>query len=607
MAEDNQQNMAMKGGSGGTASPPRVLAYGPYAAWQLHGLWEMTLLHGLRVRGADVAYVLCDGLYSDCDMHWKATAPRTPQSCINCQARSTAIASQMGMDFRWLGRYITPEQQRQAHAWAASVPRDELPTCTYGDYEIGAWVRSSVHSHLRIFTLDLDNAEVERTYRSYAASGLIAAIALSALYDDVAPEILLILSGRFSSTNVAIQIAQQRGIRVVAHERGIIRENIILNHGPTRDISVFHKVWEDWGEVPLDEAEMQQILAFLEDRRKAKWQSWHAFSPPAAEESELLAKLNLTGDRPLFAAFLSSDDESADNVERNKPFGIQDAWIEATVAWAAQHPEIDLVLRAHPNIRGRFLGENRRQVELLRDLNKRLPVNARLIMPEDEVSSYTLMDAATVGLVFRSTAGLEMATLGKPVVVAAGGYYTGLPFVQTVSSTEDYPRMLDHLLATPVKQRSPEIQVAALRFAHGAFIKRNIPFPLIRMNDPHTGSLAFQTLDELLPGRDAGLDRACRIILQGEPIVLPPTPEQQRRDPNVELQMLGWLEEESAVTEPDTGDYPPEVAEAWKLAERGLERAAIARLERLAANPMLMPAAKAALKRVHRARETNEA
>ena len=50
----------------------KVLCYSPHNRWVVHGHWDMTIAHGLRNRGAEVRYVMCDGLFSDCDVYWKA-------------------------------------------------------------------------------------------------------------------------------------------------------------------------------------------------------------------------------------------------------------------------------------------------------------------------------------------------------------------------------------------------------------------------------------------------------------------------------------------------------------------------------------------------------
>ena len=64
----------------------------------------MTILKALKLRGAEVEYVLCDGLYTDCDQFWEVVSPRPANACVLCQAEVTRLVAEMGMDYRWLGR-----------------------------------------------------------------------------------------------------------------------------------------------------------------------------------------------------------------------------------------------------------------------------------------------------------------------------------------------------------------------------------------------------------------------------------------------------------------------------------------------------------------------
>ena len=99
----------------------KVLSYAPYHAWTLHGQWELTILHALRLRGAETQLVMCDGLYTDCDIHHDTTLPRTANSCNNCQASCAALGAGMGTPYRWLGGYLELLERSKARQWADSL------------------------------------------------------------------------------------------------------------------------------------------------------------------------------------------------------------------------------------------------------------------------------------------------------------------------------------------------------------------------------------------------------------------------------------------------------------------------------------------------------
>jgi len=68
-----------------TSSTPHVVCFPPYTDWSIHSARQVTILHGLRQRGASTTYVTCDGIFSDCDLFQKATSaePSLTQSLKN--------------------------------------------------------------------------------------------------------------------------------------------------------------------------------------------------------------------------------------------------------------------------------------------------------------------------------------------------------------------------------------------------------------------------------------------------------------------------------------------------------------------------------------------
>ncbi|MGH3265471.1 MAG: hypothetical protein ACRDNS_26150 [Trebonia sp.] len=515
---------------------PRVLCYAPYNRWALHGKWEMTVLQALRLRGASVDYVLCDGLYTDCDLFWQAVEPRPANACVLCQADVTRLVAEMGMDFHWLGRYLTIEETAEAKAWAQSLAAEDLLTATYGDWTIGEWVRLSIQSHFRAATLDVTDPKVERGARSYVYSGLVACFALARLLDVCAPDLLFLFNGRQSSTRVAFELARARDIRVVVHERGPRKETLSLVENATAiSLDPVRRYAREWGDVPLTAGELQSIATLLGEREHGRGTGWKPFTASPQSPDDVLARLGLRRGRPLWALFTSSDDEVAGSTDYASPFASQPEWIERSIDYARQHPEIDLVIRVHPNTGSRrSTGANRIQLEQMRRLAEDLPANVRMVDPDDELSSYPLMDLCSVGLVWISTVGLELACKGKTVVVAAGNWVSGAPFARTVADAAMYEPMLDELLTVAPQVFCAEIRRLALRLAYGLFIRIPIDFPLVSMPTPHEGRITYHSLDALLPGADAGVDRCARILLDGEAICPPPTPAERRRTSDAE-------------------------------------------------------------------------
>ena len=521
-------------------TPPRVLCYAPYNRWALHGRWEMTILQSLKLRGAEVEYVLCDGLYTDCDQFWGVVAPRPDNACTTCQLQVVNLVHQMGMDFHWLGRYLQTDEGREAKRWVDALADDELLTATYGEWDVAEWVRASVQSHFRANEIDVSRPPVAKVMRSYLYSGLVACFALDRLLEEQAPDVFLLFNGRQSSTRVALELARARGIRVIVHERGMRNEQLFLIENESCiSLERFRQMWRDWGEVPLTAPELERIVSFMLGREHGQDLAWDQFSASTQPLDDVRAKLALRADRPVWALFTSSDDETAGEADWSSPFTSQREWIARTIEYVRANPQLDLVIRVHPNTGSkRSTGANRKQLEEMRSLRENLPANVRLIDPEEEISSYSLMDIAAVGLVWVSTVGLEMACKGKAIVLAAGNYVHGTSFVTSIADPDRYEDTLAPLLDLAPDAVSAATRRLALRFAYGLFFRVGIDFPLVRMTTPRDSELAYHSLEALEPGRDAALDRCARILLAGEPTCAPPTAAERTRSTEVEDEFL---------------------------------------------------------------------
>lgn len=486
-------------------------------------MWETTILHALKIRGVDVKYVLCDGLYTECDIFWKATKPRHKLACTVCKASVSGLMSRMLMEYEWLSKYLILEEFEKARQWVDSLRPEMFFSAQYEDWQIGEWVRSSVHSHFRMVELDLEDYEVQNTYREYLYSGMIACFGIHRLLNYYNPDTLFVFNGRMSSTRIALELAKKLGVRVVTHERGFLKNSILLFENEScASLKPFKELWRIWKDIPLKHDELEKISKYLKDREEGKNLAWKAFSPEPQCIKNVCEQLKITLDKPVWVLFTSSEDEII--AERRKSsFSSQMEWILKTIEYVSDK-NIFLIIRVHPNLAGsKANGNSYQQLNMIYRIKDILPQNVRLVMPDDQISSYTLMEIATVGLVYCSTVSLEMACKGKMVLVAAESLVSDLPFVYTINSSSSYINLLDKLVSLPIGIRSTEIMRMAFRFAYSLFFRYNIPFPLVRMLNPHVGVLTYKSLEELKIRNNKNLDRIVKIILNEESVIPTPT------------------------------------------------------------------------------------
>ncbi len=300
---------------------------------------------------------------------------------------------------------------------------------------------------------------------------------------------------------------------------------------------------------------------------------WWAFSPSPQDLQQVRAAANLP-DQPMALLCTSSECE-ASMATRAAPIS-QREWIERTVAWFGEHPEYTLVIRIHPH-EEEYAKIDDRVLRRYEALKASAPQNVRVILPQEEVSTYSLMDLASAGLTYGTTAGLEMACLGLPIVHAGVGFYKESGFTYEVNAPEDIPSIMVEVME---RGRSLETQRLAYRFLYRYFLGMSIPFSKVRVaSDFINAEICYQSTAELAPGRDRNLDRLVDYILGESELYPPPTPLRALESPDAEdrffaeQRIAGLLE--AARRHPDRSDLLIEAADRLRDLGRLTDAAAV--------------------------------
>ena len=506
-----------------------ILFFTPYTPWLPHTLWETTMGHALRQRGHSVHFLTCSGL-PNCGM-----APMPMENheafCQHCRDLNCDILPRLRHTSENFQIAVTSEEKAQIEAWAQALSVEELNTASYADLPLGQWTRSDVISRWHTLEPRIDRPEVAESIRLLLIGAAMAAVALPRLYDRHNPDVIVTLNGSFFLNRVAVEIARARGIRVILHERGWMDNTVgFITQGIAGDMAGYQERWQNWKDIPLSDSELEAVAALLQQRRQGVNMNWSAFSPlqnSSQDRMQINTMLGLS-DRPLALLCTSSDCEGS-LADRARAID-QREWIAQTVDWFRAHPQFNLVVRVHPNevdhaqTDDRVLNWYRALGE---QLQSNMSANVRVILPDEKISTYALMDVAAVGLSYGSTAGLEMACQGIPLVHAGLGYYKDCGFTHEIRSAADIPGVMAQVMGLA---RCPTTQRLAFRFMQRLFIDICVPFSKVKISRNYfQADLAYQSVAELAPGRDPHLDRIAEYILGNAPLYAAPTNAERAR------------------------------------------------------------------------------
>jgi hypothetical protein len=509
----------------------RILVFSPYAIWKVHTSYEATIATACQVRGATVDYLLCDGPLPECDQHWdsKANAPRPFDLCQQCKATAKTNLDNLGFPYSWVGDFVSQAEKTAAFAWAQGVVPADLRQVSFQGKPLGEWVLSSVISYFRQYPLDLNNWHVVNVYRGFLFSAAIVATGLSNYLEANAIDSALLFNGRQSITRVALEIFRQHGIPVLTHERAEYRRGHLTVKANAHCMSFepFRDFWSMWAQVPLRRDSLDATLKWLVQRRYGANLAWIPFNKSSVSASSLRTSLNLSPGKRLWALFTSSTDEVAGDPLMRGPYESQAEWVRDVVKWVESRDDVQLVIKVHPNLGGNgYIGKAVDELRIYQEMKSALPANVRIVLPEDSVNAYSLAEEADIGLTFGSTIGLEMAMMGKPILLAARGLYEYGSRILTVRSKASLPEMLEKCLHASTNR---EIQREAFRLAHYYSAACEYPFPAVSVVNIYEVKLNYTHPEELAPGKDHSLDRICNFLMDGRPLIEPPTTKERSR------------------------------------------------------------------------------
>ncbi len=483
---------------------PKVLFLCP-RDWAEHVQYQAMIGQALRLRGADVRFLTCGGGLEICDRANTYEAP--PMPCRTCRRYVDVSVEAHG--FRQSSIRAGWEEDT-GETWPeldeAGMP--QLRRVTDEGIPLGELVEIPVTWFLLRADPEADPLRGHTT-RAFLRSARRIARGIARALDEYQPDTLVLLQGLFLFEAVAWSLCAERDIDVVTYERAFRRETLVFSrHRPVGHYD-FSGDWRRTAR-PLTASEEDDLDRYLDQRRSGSAfdQHWRVRETQLQRPGGKLAVLftNVTWDAAV--------------VNREAAFASIRAWLDESIEVFAQRPDDQLVIRIHPS--ELFLPGKRTRdslEEYVAATYEGLPPNVRLIGAADSISSYPLMAAADVGLVYTSTTGLELALAGTPVIVSGNTHYRGKGFTIDVSDPDQFRAAIEQVLADP-DSSAPDIE-RARQYAHFFFFRAPVPAPYVSEPLPGLARITTIDADDLRPGRSANVDRICDGILHQRPFVLP--------------------------------------------------------------------------------------
>jgi hypothetical protein len=489
---------------------------------------ESLLAVALTLRGADVHLLLCDEALPAClfaryigvaDLGKFAEQGLPRSMCEKCFPCGSAAYRQLGLPVHHYGRLLTEKDRQIAADLSQSVGAAELPEYRMGRIAAGehAWAGT-----LRFFGRgDLEGQPYgEQVLRRYFEGALRATFAGRRLLARHAFSSVCLHHGLYVPQGLLGEVARERDVRVVTWNPAYRKHCFVFSHEDTYHRTLITEPTSHWDDMEWNAETERQIDEYI----KSRWQGskdWIWFREKTEEEtSSVIQDLRIDPDKPCIG-MLTNVVWDAQLHYRGMAFGNMIEWVLATIRYFAERPDLQLLLRVHP---AEAVSYSRQPLlDEIRQAFPVLPPNVFIVPPECPASTYELMERCSTALIYGTKMGVELSSMGVPVIVAGDAWIRDKGITMDAHSAEEYFAFLDRLPLT--EPMDAETVARARKYAFHFFFRRMIPVSLIEPTANYPGVTPYELgvtgLDQLRAGRNAGLDVICNGILNGSEFIYP--------------------------------------------------------------------------------------
>lgn len=471
------------------------------------------LAWALKLRGCSVKLLLCRGSKIACtkrNFFPKDNPENWHKSCKRCSLLCSEYVKAFNLDYGFIDDYIKKERLKELFELARNVKLENIYGFCFKGYYIGKNVYSSFRRYLKGRPM---LKEQENVLRYYLYAGLANIEMAENFIAKEKPDRIMISQGAYTDYGSPIKVFFKNKIPVSIGLFGLWYNNTTENYQSFSFLEnpekvslqmISEKTWQRYKNKPLSKSENKQLDNFFLDTYR---------------NTEGKANFyDFENNNPTWCIFAHLIWDAVDDMYPMiyKNF---DEWIISTLKEISRIKDINWLIKVHPVefFQPEGSQKNYGVLDVIRENFGDLPPHIKILKSDKTMNNLDLYKSITGGITAVGTAGLELAVMGKPVLLSGDTHYAKKGFTYDASSRQRYVYYLRNI--RKLKSLSESQIKKARRYAYLYFIKKQIPFDYFRKEN--IDSLDPQKIKNIVPGKDKYIDFICDCIINKKDFVLP--------------------------------------------------------------------------------------
>lgn len=478
---------------------------------------ENSIAVSLNIRDFKTCTIVCDGLFEAC-VQCEFDNNSCKSNCVGCKNRCIFTMKKFGNKYDFLGNFISSKTKKKINLISKQFSYENLDQLYYRNVFLGKYVKSSIARFLKGKPLDLQ--EDTELVKKYILSAMYCAEAAFNVIEKYKPFRIFMSHAVYVDYGPMLQVAFLHNIPVVTYVGGYLSAYFYFKCIDNKDFINVHGVcdeyWDNFHKKELSLIQTRSLNSFFNTRYEKQacfdLEKFDNFTDDNIEY--LLKKYDLSREKPIWCIMAHLNWDNVFDLYKMLYDDFND-WIICTVKEILLNKNVQWLIKIHP---AEMWEKQKYGIYKLIIENFELQKHVKMILPDEKINPLAFYHMINGAVTVCGTAGLELATLGKPVILSGQAHYGNKGFTIDAKFKEEY---LSHLKnAHNIKPLTNSQVELAQKYAYLYFIQRQIPLNVIDKTKGHWGGLDLKKLDLLLPGRDPVMDKICDCIVTGSDVIL---------------------------------------------------------------------------------------
>ncbi len=430
--------------------------------------------------------------------------------------------------FVFLDELLAEVPLRSVSSEAEAILKDSpsfrsLLDFNYHGVDVGRHVLSTVVRTLRHGSVEFADPQVMNMLGRWLPRSMQLSLAAKSIFDRIKPQMVLFLEKGYTPYGEFFDMAINRGVNTIQFLHSHRSDALVLKRY-TEDNRHLHpfslspesmKLIEQMPWTAQQESELMQELRGRYEEGTWFNRKYLQVGKKLKNAAEIREQLGLDP-RKKTAVIFSHVLWDATFFFGENLFEDYEQWLIETVKAAISNPAVNWVVKIHPDYvwKMKQLGDSARPRDLIAlgaEIGE-LPKHIKILLPETDISTFSLFDVTDYCLTVRGTIGIEMPCFGIPVFTAGTGRYSGLGFTMDSRSREEYLGRLRRIQDFP--RLTEEQTLLARKHAYALLKLRPFVFntfemvqtPLNRLGHPLDSNLVIRasSFQDIVDAPDLG-------------------------------------------------------------------------------------------------------